>query len=98
MHLAAIAMATDHTPVVAATSEPDIGEHIAKLQAAAGGGPTWQAVRTATTVHVPDLITETRDDEVSDIFALEVTEAEEGFALRVSTDFDSIELQLRRPA
>jgi transcriptional regulator with GAF, ATPase, and Fis domain len=57
---AAIAMATDHTPVVAATSEPDIGEHIAKLQAAAGGGPTWQAVRTASIVHVPDLITETR--------------------------------------
>jgi hypothetical protein len=32
---AAIAMATDQTPVVAATSDPDIGEHIAKLQAAA---------------------------------------------------------------
>jgi hypothetical protein len=36
---AAIAEATDQTPVVAATSDPEIGEQIARLQAAGGGGP-----------------------------------------------------------
>jgi GAF domain-containing protein len=57
---AAIARATDKRPVVAATSDPAIAQRIAEMQALAGGGPTWHAVRTGERVYVADLTRETR--------------------------------------
>jgi len=57
---AAIARSTTAVPAVAATSDPAIGDRIAAMQAAAGGGPTWQAVEKCETIYVPDLTTETR--------------------------------------
>jgi GAF domain-containing protein len=57
---AAIAKATDRVSIVVATSDRDVAEHLAKVQAAAGGGPSWEAVRTGATVYVPELTSETR--------------------------------------
>ena len=57
---AAIAKATDDKPVVAATNDPAIADQIARIQATAGGGPTWEAVRQGGTIHVPDLTVEAR--------------------------------------
>lgn len=57
---AAIARATDKRPVVAATSDPTMAQRIAEMQAMAGGGPTWHAVRCGERVYVPDLTHETR--------------------------------------
>lgn len=56
----AIARATDRAPVVAAAGAADVGEVIARIQAAGGDGPTGEAVRSGTTVYVPDLSAETR--------------------------------------
>jgi GAF domain-containing protein len=57
---AGIARISDRAPIVEATSQHSDGELIAKIQAAGGGGPTWEAVRTGTVVHVPDLRRERR--------------------------------------
>lgn len=46
-------------PVVAGGRDPDVGAYVGTLQAT-GGGPTWQAIESGTTVHVPDLAAETR--------------------------------------
>lgn len=57
---AAIAKATDHTPAVAATNDPAIADQIAAIQATAGGGPTWDAMRRETIVYAADLTSEKR--------------------------------------
>lgn len=57
---AAITRVSDQDPVVAAVSDPAFSEQIAAIQAAGGGGPTWEAIRTTTTVEVPDLDHEDR--------------------------------------
>jgi len=57
---AAIARSTTAVPAVAATSDPAIGDRIAAMQSAAGGGPTWHAVEQGETIYVPDLAAETR--------------------------------------
>lgn len=51
---------TDSTPVVAATNDPAIAGRIGRMQASGGGGPTWEAIRTARKISVPDLSTERR--------------------------------------
>jgi transcriptional regulator with GAF, ATPase, and Fis domain len=57
---AAITRAAAPAPIVAATSDPQIADQIGRLQALAGGGPTWAAITQKTTIYVPDLVVERR--------------------------------------
>lgn len=57
---AAVARATDQHPVTAAVNDPTSAERIAHIQSLGGGGPTWDSVARAETIHVPDLAREDR--------------------------------------
>jgi len=84
---AAIAKATDDTPVVAATSDPAIADQIVRIQATAGGGPTWEAVRDCTTIHVPDLGAETRwPEHVQELLSTTPVRSILAFCLQLNGD------------